>query len=326
MRRMARIAIRPILAIILAVLLSPHVIDAQQAGKVPRVGFLANVRSPATEAFQKGLRELGYVEGQNVIVEWRLVEGRFERLPELAADLVRLKVDVIVAPADPYVQVARKATTTIPIVFALVADPVGSGFVETLARPGGNITGLSNVSRELAGKRLELLKETVAGVSRIGVLENPATSALTWPGTEAAARSLGIQLNVQEVREVGDLEGAFAAMKRNGVAAVIELPDAMFYAQRRRIADLALKHRLPVMSAFREFVEAGGLIAYGAHIGDLLRRSVTYVDKILKGAKPADLPVEQPTRFELVINLKTAKALGLTIPPSLLLRADEVIQ
>ena len=307
-------------------LAAPLVAEAQQAAKVPRIGFLANVRSPGTEGFQRGLRELGYVEGKNIIVEWRLAEGRLERLPELAAELVRLKVDVIVAPADPYVEAARKATTTIPIVFALVADPVGRGFVESLARPRGNITGLSNVSRELAGKRLELLKEAAAGASRIGVLGNPATSALTWPETEAAARSLGVHLKVQEAREVGDLEAAFAAMRREGVEAVIELPDAMFYAQRRRIAGLALKHRLPVMSAFREFVEAGGLMAYGTDIGDLLRRSATYVHKILKGAKPADLPIEQPTKFELVINLKTAKALGLTIPPSLLLRADEIIQ
>ena len=313
-------------ALVLVLLAAPFAAEAQPAVKVPRIGFLANVRSPGTEAFQKGLRELGYVEGQNIIVEWRLAEGRFERLPEFAAELVRLKVDVIYAPADPYVEVARKATTTIPIVFAVVADPVGRGFVQSLARPGGNITGLTNVSRELAGKRLELLKETVAGVSRIGVLTNPATSALTWPETEAAARALGVQLLVQEAREVGDLEGAFAAMKRGGVAAVIKLPDAMFYAQRRRIADLALKHRLPVMSAFRDFVEAGGLMAYGADIGDLIRRSATYVDKILKGAKPADLPVEQPTKFELVINTKTAKAIGLTVPLSLLFRADHVIE
>ena len=313
-------------ALVLVLLAAPFAAEAQPAVKVPRIGFLANVRSPGTEAFQKGLRELGYVEGQNIIVEWRLAEGRFERLPEFAAELVRLKVDVIYAPADPYVEVARKATTTIPIVFAVVADPVGRGFVQSLARPGGNITGLTNVSRELAGKRLELLKETVAGVSRIGVLTNPATSALTWPETEAAARALGVQLLVQEAREVGDLEGAFAAMKRGGVAAVIKLPDAMFYAQRRRIADLALKHRLPVMSAFRDFVEAGGLMAYGADIGDLIRRSATYVDKILKGAKPADLPVEQPTKFELVVNMRTAKAIGLTVPPSLLFRADHVIE
>jgi len=203
---------------------------------------------------------------------------------------------------------------------------VGRGFVQSLARPGGNITGLSNVSRELAGKRLELLKQTVAGASRIGVLGNPATSALTWPETEAAARAMGVQLSVQDVREVGDLEGAFAAMRRGGVAVVIELPDAMFYAQRRRIADLALKHQLPVMSTFRDFVEAGGLMAYGADIRDLIRRSATYVDKILKRAKPADLPVEHPTKFELVINIKTAKAIGLTVPPSLLFRADHIIE
>jgi putative tryptophan/tyrosine transport system substrate-binding protein len=297
-----------------------------QAGKVPRVGFLANVRSPGTAGFQKGLQDLGYVEGQNIIVEWKFAEGKLERLPELAAELVRLKVDVIVAPADPYVEAARSATTTIPIVFALVTDPIGRGFVESLAKPGGNITGLSNVSRELAAKRLELLREMVSGASQIGVLGNPATRALTWPDTEAAARSLGVQLSLHEARNVGDLEGAFTTMRRDGVVAVIELPDAMFYAERRRIADLALKHRLPTISAFREFAEAGGPMAHGADNGDLLRRSVTYVDKIVKGAKPANLPVEQPTKFELVINLKTAKALGLTIPQSLLLRADQVIE
>ena len=314
------------LAFVLVLLATPFGVEAQPTGKIPRIGFLANVRSPGTEAFQNGLRDLGYVEGQNVIVEWRLAEGRFERLPDFAAELVRLKVDIIYAPADKYVDVARKATTTIPIVFALVADPVGSGYVQSLARPGGNITGLSNVSRELTGKRLELLKQTVTGRNRIGVLANPATSALTWPETAAAARTLGLQLSVQEARDVGDLEGAFSAMKMDGRAAVIALPDAMFYAQRRRIAELAVKYQLPVMSTFRDFVEAGGLMAYGADIRDLIRRSAGYVDKILKGAKPADLPVQQPTKFELVINLRTAKALGLTIPQSLLLRADEVIQ
>jgi putative ABC transport system substrate-binding protein len=311
---------------VLGLLAAPLAAEAQPAGQVPRVGFLANVRSPGTEAFQKGLRELGYVEGQNVIVDWRLAAGRFERLPEFAAELVRLNVDVIVAPADPYVEVARKATTIIPIVFALVTDPVGRGFVKSLARPGGNITGLSNVSRALAGKRLELLKEAIGGASRIGVLGNPATSALTGPDTAAAARSLGVHLSLQEAHEVSDLEGAFASMAMDGVAAIIELPDAMLYAQRHRIVDLALQHRLPMMSAFRDFVEAGGLMAYGADIADLLRRSATYVAKILRGAKPADLPIEQPTKFELVINLKTAKTLGLTIPPSLLQRADQVIE
>jgi putative ABC transport system substrate-binding protein len=320
-----------ILRLVLAVILILGVIATAlaaeaQPGRVPRIGFLANVRSPATEGFQKGLRELGYVEGQTIIVEWRLAEGRFERLPELAAELVRLKVDVIVAPADPYVAVAQKATTTIPIVFALVGDPVGRGYVKSLAWPGGNITGLSNLSRELAGKRLELLKETMTGATRMAALGNPASTPLTWRETEAAARSLSVQLSLQEARNVGDLEGAFAAMTRAGVAAVIELPDAMFYAQRRRIADLAVKHRLPMISAFREFVEAGGLMAYGADIADLLRRSATYVDKIIKGAKPGDLPVEQPTKFELIINLRTAKTLGLRIPTSVLARADEIIE
>lgn len=224
------------LGLVLLLLAASFAADAQPAGKVPRIGFLANVRSPGTEAFQKGLRELGYVEGQNIIVEWRLAEGRLERLPELAAELVRLKVDVIVAPADPYVDIARKATTTIPIVFALGADPVGRGFVQSLARPGGNITGLSNVSGELAGKRLELLKQTVAGVSRIGVLARSVRRHPDWSGTEAAARALGVQLTVQEVRDVGDLEGAFVAMRRAGAAAVIEISDPMFYAQRRGIA------------------------------------------------------------------------------------------
>jgi ABC-type uncharacterized transport system substrate-binding protein len=321
---------RPVFLLLsLALLVAPLAAKAQPAAKAPRIGFLANVRSPGTEAFQKGLQELGYVERQNIFVEWRLAEGRLERLSELAAELVRLKVDVIVAPADPYVEVARKATTTIPIVFALAADPVGRGFVQSLARPGGNITGLSNVSGELAAKRLELLKETVAGVSRIGVLARSSSAVHRhpdWPETEAAARALGVQLNVQEVRDVDDLEGAFVAMKRAGVAAVIEISNPMFYAQRRGIADLALKHQLAVMSAFREVVEAGGLMAYGADPRDLMRRSATYVDKILKGAKPADLPVQQPSKFELVINVKTAQALGLTIPQSVLMRADDVIQ
>jgi len=319
------------LAIALAILVTPIAADAQQPGKIPRIGVLASIRSPATEGFERGLRELGYVEGKNILIEWRLVQGKFERLPEFAADLVRLKVDVIVAPATPYVLAARNATATIPIVFALVADPVAAGFVASLARPGGNITGLSNIGGELNAKRLELLKEAVPKVRQVGVLTNPAGAgfplAEVLKELEVAARLLGVQLQVQYARARSEIDGAFAAMSREGARAVIVVSGSpMFYAERERIAALALKARLPTMSEFPESVEAGGLMSYAANTPDLMRRSAHYVDKILKGAKPADLPVEQPTKFELVINLKTAKAIGLTIPQSVLLRADELIQ
>ena len=319
------------LAIALAILVTPIAADAQQPGKIPRIGVLASIRSPATEGFERGLRELGYVEGKNILIEWRLVQGKFERLPEFAADLVRLKVDVIVAPATPYVLAARNATATIPIVFALVADPVAAGFVASLARPGGNITGLSNIGGELNAKRLELLKEAVPKVRQVGVLTNPAGAgfplAEVLKELEVAARLLGVQLQVQHARAQSEIDGAFAAMSREGARAVIVVSGSqMFYAERTRLATLALKAGLPTMSEFPESVEAGGLMSYAANTPDLMRRSAHYVDKILKGAKPADLPVEQPTKFELVINLKTAKAIGLTIPQSVLLRADELIQ
>jgi len=319
------------LAIALAILVTPIAADAQQPGKIPRIGVLASIRSPATEGFERGLRELGYVEGKNILIEWRLVQGKFERLPEFAADLVRLKVDVIVAPATPYVLAARNATATIPIVFALVADPVAAGFVASLARPGGNITGLSNIGGELNAKRLELLKEAVPKVRQVGVLTNPAGAgfplAEVLKELEVAARLLGVQLQVQYARAPSEIDGAFAAMSREGARAVIVVSGSpMFYAERTRLATLALKAGLPTMSEFPESVEAGGLMSYAANTPDLMRRSAHYVDKILKGAKPADLPVEQPTKFELVINLKTAKAIGLTIPQSVLLRADELIQ
>ncbi len=313
-----------------AVLLSaPLAAEAQQAGKVPRIGFLANVRSPATEGFQQGLREFGYIEGQNIIVEWRFAEGRFERLPELAEELVLLKVDIIVAPNPFYVEPARRATKSIPIVFALVPDPVGAGFVQSLARPGGNITGLSSVSDELAGKRLELLKEAVPRVNRVAFLADSRVPGVALRETEIAAHALGVQLDVfriQDARSVKEMDNVFESMAMKGARAVIEGSSPAFYAQRREIAALALKNRLPLMSAWVESPEAGGFMSYSASYPDLMRRSAVYVDKILKGAKPADLPVEQPTRFELVINLKTAKALGLTIPPPLLLRVDQVIE
>ena len=315
----------------LGAVLIPLVAFAQQPGKVPRIGVLASIRSPAIEGFERGLKELGYVEGKNIIIEWRLVQGKFERLPEFAADLVRLKVDVIVAPADPYVRAAKNATSTSPIVFALVSDPVAAGFVASLARPGGNITGLSNIQGELNAKRLELLKEAVPKVSRAGVLTNAAGAgfplAEVLKGLEVAARSLSVQLQVQYAREPHEIDGAFAAMSRAGASAVIVVSGSpIFYAERARIATLALKAGLPTMSEFPESVVAGGLMSYAANTPDLMRRSAYYVDKILKGTKPADLPVEQPTKFELVINLKTAKAIGITIPRSVLVRADELIQ
>jgi len=326
-------AMRVRLAALLALgaVLIPLVAVAQPPGEIPRIGVLANIRSPGTEGFERGLKELGYIEGKNIIIEWRLVQGKFDRLPEFAADLVRLKVDVIVAPADPYVRAAKNATSTSPIVFALVADPVGAGFVASLARPGGNITGLSSIGGELIAKRLELLKEAVPKVSRMGVLTNPGGAgfplAEVLKGLEVAARSLGVQLQVQYAREPHEIDGAFAAMSRQGASAVMVVSGSpMFYAERTRIATLALKARLPTMSEYRELVDVGGLMSYAANFPDLMRRSAYYVDKILKGAKPADPPVEQPTRFELVLNLKTAKAIGITIPESILLRADEIIQ
>jgi putative ABC transport system substrate-binding protein len=311
-------------------LAAPLATEAQRPARIPRIGFLANVRSPGTEAFQKGLHELGYVEGQNIIVEWRLAEGRFQRLPEFAAELVRLKVDVIVAPAPPYVQAVQKATTTIPIVFALVPDPVKTGLVASLARPGGNMTGLANNPVELQGKRVELLKEAVPGLARVAILT--ATPAIQTggddevPEVERAAAALGIQPDVVTVARPEELDQAFTLMRAKRIGAVVEMSRPMIYAHRQRIADLAVQTRLPMMCSAREYAEAGCLLYYGASFTDILRRSAHYVDKILKGAKPADLPVEQPAKFEFVINLKTAKALGLTIPPLVLARADEIIQ
>jgi putative ABC transport system substrate-binding protein len=317
-----------------AVLLAaPLAAEAQQAGKVPRIGFLRGTspsdRPPLLDAFRQGLRELGWVEGQNIVIDYRYAEGRFDRLPDLAAELVRLKVDIIVAQPVPAVAAAKNATETIPIVMISGGDPVVLGFVASLARPGGNVTGSSyGVGLELVGKQLELLKETVPKVRRVAVLWNPAN-----PGhppaireVNVAARSLGVQLQLLEARGSNEFDGAFAAMAKERVGALLVLSDAMFALHRTRLADLAARSRLPAAYGTREMVEAGGLMSYGSSLRDLFRRAATYVDKILKGAKPGDLPVEQPTKFELVINIKTAKALGLTIPQSLLQRADEVIQ
>ncbi len=319
-------------ALAIAVFTSLPAIGAQPA-KVVRIGYLGatvmSAQGPLLDAFRQGLRELGYVEGQNLVLEYRSAEGKFERLPSLAGELVRLKPDVLLVATTPANLAAKKATTTIPIVMVSVADPVGVGLVPSLARPGGNITGITNITAELAGKRLELLKEAVPGAARFAVLVNPddQNTPLQMRSAEAAARSLGVHLHpVVAVRSGNDLEGAFEAAVKGGAGAAIRMVDPLGSALRRRQAELAAKHHLPVIYAFREDAEAGGLMSYGTNLREQYRQAATFVDKILRGAKPADLPVEQPTRFELVVNLKTAKALGLTIPRSILVRADQVIE
>ena len=318
-----------------ALLAAPLAAAAQPPGKVFRIGILSNVPltdprgAPLWGALTEGLRELGYVEGQNTTIVHRSSEGQYERLGDLAADLVRLKVDVIVVPAPQNAVAARQVTRTIPIVMASAGDPVESGLVDSLARPGGNVTGTTGlVGPEIVGKRLELLKEAVPKVSRVALLWNPANlSSASYLGeTKAAARSLGMQLQMLEARGPEELEGAFAAMTRARADALVVIPDGMFLLHRSRIAVLAVKQRLPTMFGGRDHVDAGGLMSYAASLREGFRRAATYVDRILKGAKPGDLPIERPSQFELVINLKTAKALGLTIPQSLLLRADQVIE
>jgi len=318
----------------LAGLFSPVAAEAQQPAKVPRIGFLATNLSASphlTEAFRQGLRDLGYVEGRNVVIEYRDAEGKYERLPTLAAELVALKVDVIVAPNTVGVLAAKQATRTLPIVFATAADPVTSGLVTSLARPASNVTGLSILAPELIGKRLELLTQAVPGVSRVAFLLQPGalgerTDKDMLKEAEVAARALGVRPQFVEARGPEDFERAFSDMTRARAGALTVLTSNMFNNERRRLVALAAKNRLPTVYSFREYVDAGGLMSYGPDLADLHRRAATYVDKILKGAKPGDLPVEQPTKFELVINLRTAKALGLTIPQSLLGRADQVIE
>jgi putative ABC transport system substrate-binding protein len=319
-----------------AVLLAaPRASEAQPSGKVPRVGYLSvfspSKPYPPSEAFWQGLHDLGWIEGQNISIERRFAEGKAQRLPDLAVELVRLRVDLIFAETTPAARAVKQATTTIPIVFSPIADPIGSGLVANLARPGGNITGITFMAPELGGKRLELLKQAVPGMTRVGVLLRPgdpseATVKSVLEQTEAAARALGVQLLRLEAQGPNDFDRVFAAMSRQRVGGLILIPSAMFIDERRRIVNVVAKDRLPTMFYFREFAEVGGLMSYGPNFRELFRGAATYVDKILKGAKPADLPVEQPTKFELIINLKTAKALGLTIPPSVLGRADEVIQ
>jgi putative ABC transport system substrate-binding protein len=308
-----------------------------RAGKIYRIGILGNVSltdpggARLWEAFTQGLRDLGYVEGRNLVIEYRSAEGKPDRLPALAAELVALEVDVIVAPSTPAALAAKQATRTLPIVFVGAGDPVTSGLVTSLARPGGNVTGLSVLSTELVGKWLELLQQAVPGVRRVAALWQPGamderTEKDMFKGAEVTARALGVRLQFVEARGPADFERAFSDMTRARAGALTVRPAPMFVGERRRLVDLAAKNRLPAVYPWREFVDADGLMAYGPNLADLYRRAAPYVDKILKGAKPGDLPVEQPTKFELVINLKTAKAFGLTIPPSLLQRADQVIE
>ncbi len=316
----------------LSMLEAPLSAQAQAPAKVPRIGILwvgsASAALPRLKHLREGLRDLGYLEGQTIGLEFRFAEGKFDRLLPLAAELVDLKVDVIVTFGDASIRAARQATSAIPIVVANAGDLVGPGYVASLARPGGNVTGLVDISPELSAKRVQLLKEAVPKASRVAVLWNPTNpvKAEDFQGTQAAARALRIQLQSAEVRSANDLEPAFSAMARERAGALLVLEDALTNNNRKRIVDLAARTRLPTMYFTREWTEVGGLMAYGAPEAERFRRAATYVDKILKGAKPADLPVEQPMRFELVINMNTAKALGLTFPQSILIRADHLIQ
>jgi len=315
-------------------LAAPLAAGAQPAPRNARIGYLATNLATTPhlqDAFRQGLRDLGYVEGRNLVIEYRSAEGKPDRLAVLAAELVALNIDVIVAPGTPQALAAKQATRTLPIVFATAADPVGSGLVTSLARPGGNVTGLSILAPALVGKRLELLTQALPGVSRVAVLWQPGghderTDNDILKEAGVAARVLGVRLQFVEVRGPADFDRAFSDMTRARAGALTVLTGIMFLNERRRLVDLTAKNRLPAVYGGRDFVDAGGLLSYGPNLADLYRRAATYVDNILKGAKPGDLPVEQPTKFELVINLKTAKALGLTIPPSLLQRADQVIE
>jgi putative tryptophan/tyrosine transport system substrate-binding protein len=317
--------------LVLALTICGVAAQAQQPAGIPRIGILlpasASFFLPRVEALRQRLRELGYVEGKNIVIEYRYAEGKSERLPDLAAELVRLKVDVIItagAGSSP----AKKATATIPIVFAGSSDPVGTGLVSSLARPGGNITGLSNMAADLDGKRLELLKEAFPKVVRVAFLwgSSDVRGNLRLTDMEAVAKALGIKLQSLEVRNLDDIERAFARAKRDGAQALITTPNPVINAQQRQVLDFAAKNRLPAMYPTSEFVEAGGLMSYAPNYEDLWRRAADFVDKILKGTKPADIPVEQPTKFEFVVNLKSARQIGVTIPPNVVARADRVLK
>jgi putative tryptophan/tyrosine transport system substrate-binding protein len=320
------------LAIAAALLAWPLAAEPNSSGRVPRVGVLwpysSSVAWPFSEALRQGLREVGYVEGYNLIVEERWADGSLDRLPSLAAELARGKVDVIVAASTPAVQAARQETRTIPIVMTLISDPVASGIAASLGRPGGNVTGLSLMHPELSGKRVALLKEVNPRITRVAAFWSASTPSypIVLRGTETAARSLGLQVLPIEVRGPGGLDSAFTTISREQATALVVLPDPMFRNQHKRIIELAAQQRLPTMYWSRELVDAGGLMSYGASIPDIHRRAAVFVDKILKGARPGELPVEQPTKFELVINLKTARTIGLTISQPLLQQADQVLE
>ena len=325
-------AVVPSILVVVVLLALAVIAEAQQPKKVARIGFLgassASVLAARIEAFRQGLRDLGYVEGKNIVIEWRSAEGKLDRLPALAAELVRLKVDVIVTTGPAPTRPAKEATSTIPIVMAFDNDPVGNGFVASLARPGGNITGLSTLAPEISGKQLEVLKEIVPRLSRVAVLGSSTTpgNAQSLKETELAAGAFGVKVQYLDVRDPKDIDTAFRATGKGRADAILVLTSPVFNPYRTEIADLAVKNRLPAIYSTPEFVEDGGLMTYGVSLTDLYRRAATYVDKILKGAKPADLPVEQPKKFEFIINLKAAKQIGLTIPPNVLVRADKVIK
>jgi putative ABC transport system substrate-binding protein len=316
-----------IVAFVLSILLALPAADAQQAKKGYRIGYLSHRPGigPSEEAFRQGLRTLGYFEGENIVIEWRFAKGAADRLHDLASDLVRLKVDVIVVPGTQAIQATKQATSTIPIIFPTAGDPVASGLVASLARPGGNITGFSILNPEMSGKRVELLKEALPRISRVAVIHDP-NPPRSFKETQTAGQLLGLKLQSLEVRDASDVERAFSVMSRERPDALSTLEHPFLLVHQRRILELAARSRLPGFHPNTDWVEAGGLMSYGPNLRDNYRRAATYVDKILKGAKPGDLPVEQPTKFELVINLKTAKALGLKIPQSILIRADQVIQ
>jgi putative tryptophan/tyrosine transport system substrate-binding protein len=303
--------------------------EAQQPAKVPRIGYIAPTGPENTNyaAFLRGLRDLGYIEGKNILVEYRSMEGNRDRIPSLMAELVQLQVDILVSPNAPTILAAKQATRTIAIVMVINTDPVASGLVDSLAHPGGNITGITRLTRDLSGKRLEVLKEVFPGISRVGVLEDADASVRAFKDYDAAGRALKIQLQSLEVRGPNpDLEGAFRAAVKGRVRALIATQTTVLVPYPEKIADLAIKHRLPLMFESSRTVEAGGLLSYSSNEPENFKRAAYYVDKILKGAKPAELPVEQPTKFEFVINLKTAKTLGLTIPPDVLARANKIIR
>ena len=313
---------------------APLVSSAQREGKVWRVGFLAARRvdslntDPVYRTFLPAMRELGYVEGRNLVIELRFVEGNLQRLQALADELVRLPVDVIVAAGGTAVRAAQKATSTLPIVMGTAGDPVGSGFVKSLARPGGNITGLSDVAADMGFKFLDTLQSAIPGLNHVGVLFNPGnpSHATYLASIQEGSRSLGVKVRQVPAQSERGIEDGFSVMAKEGVGGVIALPDPVFNQRQRQIAELAARHRLPCIHGFRQYVHVGGLMTYGPDFSDNLRRAATYVDKILKGAKPADLPVEQAVRFQLAVNLKAAKALGLSIPGAVLVRADEIVQ